>query len=287
MLSNREVFLGILLPLLVSLVIGAVAAWKRQAWLLPLGLGVGFLVGYANSLGSSGGFGLPAVPPSDGTDWLFWTTIPAIILAATTGWLRRGWMAILAAWAGAVVWMILKPLVPGTLSSTASLELAIAAAIVAPVITGLLHLAAQRLGHGWVAAALCIVLGGTGVVVLSSNLRTTGVYGLGAGAAAAAAMLFAARLKATQALAVLSTTILFGLLACGLFYPEPGVKPVFAGILAGAPLLVLLGLAVPAKKPWLRGAVAALAVAIAVAAVAAPAALAAKHAAEDYPTSGY
>jgi hypothetical protein len=292
MLSNREILLGILLPLLVSLAIGALAAWKRQAWLLPLGAGLGFLLGYANSLGGAGagagGFGLPAFPPSDGTDWFFWTMLPAIVLATLAGRSNRAWPTILGVWAGVIVWVILRPLVPATLSSAATLSFAMVAAIAAPIEIGALRWTAQRTNHAWMAAAISIVVGGASIVVLSSNLRTGGVYGLGGAAALAGTIPFAGRLKAIQPIAIFALCLLCGVLACGLFYPDPGVKPAFASILAGAPLLVLLGPAVPTKKPWVRGAVAVFAVAIVVGAVALPAALAAKHAAEDYPTtSGY
>lgn len=282
-LTNREIIFGIMLPLAVSLVIGLIAWRTKQAWLLPLAGGVGFLLGYANSLGSTGGFGLPRLPPADGTDWLFWATLPAIALSMLTGWLGGRWPAIFGAWAGVVAWTIARPLVPGTLTSAAAIEIGAAAAVMGVIVVAVHTLVAGKIGHGWSAASLCIVLAGAGVTVLSSNVRTVGVYGIGAAAAIAGLVLFAPRLKASPAVAILAVSMLCGLLAGGHFYPDPGVTWIGVAVLLASPLLMLAGLAVPTKRPWLRGVVAILAVTIAVVTVTAPAALAAKRAAEADP----
>ena len=285
MLNNREMLFGIVLPLAVALVIGLIAWRTRRAWLLPLAGGAGFLAGYASSLGSTGGFSLPRLPPTDGSDWLFWTTLPAIVLAMLAAWRRWRWPPILGAWSGVGVWAILRPLVPGTLSAAAILELGAAAAVLGVIVVAVHALVAARIGHGWSVLSLCIVLAGAGVTVLSSNLRTVGVYGIGAATAVGGLFLFAPRLRAAPGVAILAISILCGLLASGRFYPDPGVSWLGVGILLAAPLLMLVGLAVPTKRPFLRGVVALLAVTIAVVAVTAPAALAAKHAAEADPYS--
>ena len=284
MLGNREMLFGILLPLAVSMVIGLIAWWTRRAWLLPLAGGAGFLAGYASSLGSIGGFGLPGLHPSNGTDWLFWTTLPSIGLAMLAAWLGWRTLAILGAWAGIVVWAILRPLVPpGAISAAAVIEISLAAAVVGVMVVAVHSLVGARIGHGWSVLSLCVVLAGAGVTVLSSNLRTVGVYGIGAATAVGGLVLFAPRLRAAPAVAILAVSILCGLLAGGCFYPDPGVSRIGVGILLASPLLALLGLAVPTKRPWFRGIVALLAVTLAVAAVAAPAAMAAKRAAEADP----
>lgn len=286
MLTNHEMLFGILLPLVVALVIGLVGWWTKRAWLLPLAGGLGFLAGYASSLGSTGGFGLPGLHPSNGTDWLFWTTLPAIGLSMLAAWL--GWrpLAILGAWAGVVVWAILRPLVPpGAISAATVVEISAAAAVLGVIVVAVHSLVAARIGHGWSVLSLCVVLGGTGVMVLSSNLRTVGVYGIGAAAAVGGLVLFAPRLRAAPAVAILGVSILCGLLAGGRFYPDPGVSAIGVGVLVASPLLALAGLVVPSKRAFFRGIVAVLAVTIAVAAVTAPAALAAKRAAEADPYS--
>lgn len=284
MLTSREIVFGILMPLAIALIVGAVGWWTKRAWLLPVAGGIGFLAGYANSLGATGGFGLPRLPPSDGSDWLFWAAIPATALAAVVALARaQRWPALLGAWAGVVVLLILRPLVPGTLSSTTALELALTSALLGIVVCLAYTVAGDRIGHGWATLCLCIALAGAGVTVLSSNLRTVGVYGLGAAGAMGGVLLFSPRAKATQSLAVLAGSVLVGLLAAGHFYPDPGVGWMGVSVLALAPLLVLVGLWVPSNRKSVKGLAAVLAVTIAVAAVAAPAAIAAKRAAEEDP----
>lgn len=285
MLTNRELLLGIFLPLAIALLFGAVAWWRRLPGLAPLAVGLGFLAGYASSLGATGGFGLPHLPPADGTDWLFWTTLPAMLLGIITARLGWRWLTVLATCAGLAVWAILHPLVPGSLSNIAILGLALAAGLLGVILATVLSFAADRIGHTWVTLALSVIVGGTGVVVLASNLRTTGVYGLGAGAAIFALAPFARSLRATGGLAILAVSILLGLLTCGRFYPDPGVSLLGLVILLAAPLLTLAGFVVPGKRPWLRGLTSLLAVTLAVAAIAVPTALAAKQAAEADPYS--
>ena len=172
MLTNHELMFGIGLPLVVAVVIGVIAWWSRRAWLLPLAGGLGFLTGYASSLGSTGGFGLPRLPPSDGTDWLFWAALPAIGLAMLVAWLGWRWLAIVGAWAGVVPWTVARPLVPGTLSAGVNLEIAAAAGVIGVVVVGVHTLVAGKIGHGWSVLSLCVVLGGRGrdgVVVESED----------------------------------------------------------------------------------------------------------------------
>ncbi len=283
MLTNREMIFGIMLPLAVALVIGLIAWWSKRAWLLPLGGGIGFLLGYASSLGTTGGFGLPRLPPGDGTDWLFWAALPAIALAMLAGRLGWRWLAILGAWAGVLAWAVARPLVPGTLSAAEAVEVGAAAGVIGAVVVGVHTLVAGKIGHGWSVLSLCVVLGGAGVTVLSSNLRTVGVYGIGTAAAVGGLVLFAPRLRAAPAVAILAVSILCGLLAGGRFYPDPGVTRIGVAVLLASPLLMVVGLAVPTKRGWVRGVAGVLAVAIAVAAITAPAALAAKKAAEADP----
>jgi hypothetical protein len=107
------------------------------------------------------------------------------------------------------------------------------------------------------------------------------VYGLAAAAALGPVALAVYRTpSAARAVALLVAPLLAGLLVAGRFYPEPGVSWINFGVLLAAPLLLMIGAIVPAKKAWLPGVVALLAVTIAVVAVTAPTALKAKKAAE-------
>lgn len=285
MLSDREIWLGILLPLAISAVLGALAWWRGWRWLIPIAAAAGFLGGYASSLGVTGGFGLPGWPPRDGTDNLFWGALIAGVLALPAALWPGRWVCALGLWAGAVVWAMIRPLTPEAVSVHSAIAIAVTSSLASVVIIAILIEASEHLGHGWVVLALAIILGGAGALVLSSNLRTSGVYGLGAGAAIAGLFLFAWPLKAGPAVAVLSSTILLGLLAAGRFYPDPGIGWISAASLLFAPAMILVGVALPYELRWARGLAAVLAVAILVGAVVTPAALAAIHAAESDPYS--
>jgi hypothetical protein len=178
-------------------------------------------------------------------------------------------------------------LTPGTLSPALLLQLAAGAGLLGVIVIIVQSLVADRIGHFWSTLSLCVALGGAGITVLCCNLRTAGVYGVGAAAAVGGLALFAPRLRAATPVALLTVCILCGLLAAGRFYPDPGVSWLGVGILLVCPLPALLGLAVPARHTWLRGLVALLAVSIVVAAIAVPTALAAKRAAETDPYAAH
>ena len=292
MLTPEELARAILVPLLVAVVIAALGTWRRRwAWALPVAAGAGFLAGFAL-------FGVPRLPPRDGTDWLFWLAFPLAALGAADTllqryprWRRFGWLA--GAAAGAAVFVIGRPLVPGGLSAStlATDALAYAAAGAALVYTA--HWVEPRVGSWAVVAAFCITVGGAGVVVMSSHLRIVGIYGLAASAALGPVAAFAVRFRGGEpnrpgrGVAVLAAGLLAGLLAGGRYYPDPGVSTAHLFVLTAAPVLVSLGALLPIKRPWVRGAVAVLAVAVAVGAVAVPTALEAKRAAEATPDDPY
>lgn len=284
MLSAREILLGVLLPLMMSGALGLIAWWRGWRWLLPIGAGMAFLSGYASSLGG-GGFGLPGWPPRDGTDYLFWATLPAIALAAVSAQWPRWWSALFGLWAGVVVWLIVKPLSPGTVPATALWVLGLAAAVYGVAVVWAFSVAARRIGERTTALALAMVLGAAGILVLSSNLRTTGVYGMGAGAALAGSALFAGSLRCARPLAILGGALLVGLLAAGWYYPDPGISVWGAAGVALAPVVMWAGLLVPARRSRIRSLVAILATAVVLSAATLPSAIAAKNAAETDPYS--
>jgi hypothetical protein len=283
MLTHQELLHGILIPVLVSALIAAIGAWRRWPFTMPLAAGVAFIVAYA-------AVGVPKFPPHDGSDWLFWLAIPLTLIAVSdsvigamvggahlTGTTRYGWL--LGASAGAVAALLLKPLndiSPHVLWVTTAV-FAVAGAALALIAS----VAQRRLGSFWTLAAFCIATGGAGVVILSSDSRTIGVYGVAAAAALGPVVVLGARLRAAQSVALLAAPLLAGLLLAGHFYA--GVTCTNMTVLFAAPVLLLIGAFLPIKQQWLRGLIALLAVTIAVAAVTAPTALAAKKAAEADP----
>src|SRR5688572_242189 len=83
MLTGQELIHALLVPVLVAGVLAAVGRWRRWPWAMPLATGAGFLAGYAL-------LRLPSLPPRDGTDWLFWLTIPLTVLAMAAAVLSNG-----------------------------------------------------------------------------------------------------------------------------------------------------------------------------------------------------
>jgi hypothetical protein len=139
----------------------------------------------------------------------------------------------------------------------------------------------RRAGSLWTIGAFAAALGGAGVMVMSSNLQTVGVYGLAAAAGVAPIALVAGqKVRASRSVAVVAAPLLAGLLAAGRFYPEPGVPLTQGIVLLLAPVLLLAGALLPVRREWVRGLIGLLAVIIAVAAVTGPSAMAAKKAAE-------
>jgi len=220
------------------------------------------------------------LPPANGTDWLFWLAIPVTVLGFVDALLGGRWGWILGASAGAVGVGILRPLSgmmdPQTLWVTVGV-LAIAGGLLAWVA----WYAERRAGPLWTIGAFAAALGGAGVMVMSSNLQTVGVYGLAAAAGVAPIALVAGRkVQAGRSVAVVAAPLLAGLLTAGRFYPEPGVPWTQGIVLLLAPALLLAGALLPIRREWVRGLIGLLAVVIAVAAVTGPSAIAAKKAAE-------
>ena len=74
MLTHQELFYAVVIPVLVSALIAAIGGWRWWWFLMPLAVGVGFLVSYALT-------GVPKLPPMDGSDWIFWLAIGLTVLA--------------------------------------------------------------------------------------------------------------------------------------------------------------------------------------------------------------
>src|SRR4051794_4867698 len=105
MLTLRELQFAIALPVGVAALIALVGFWRRWTWAMPVAAGTGFLAGYIALSG------VPSLPPSDGTDWLFWAAIPVTGLGVLDAALPRRWGWLLGAAAGGVVLLIGWPLV--------------------------------------------------------------------------------------------------------------------------------------------------------------------------------
>ncbi len=248
---------------------------------MPLAVGAGFFTGYSIA-------GVPGFPPSDGTDWLYWLGIFAVALGIIDALYpsQIGWLT--GAFVGIVSLVMMRPLVPGGISTAELWRVAIALTAAGIVLTLAIQLAEPRVGAWAVVAGLCIAMGGAAVMVMSSNSRKGGYFGLGGAAALGAVAVVIGNLRGTRAVAIVALPLLAGLLVGGHYYPDPGVAAINVAVLLLSPLLLWTGMLVPPKRRWTRAIVAIVAVAVAVAAVTGPVALKAKKAAESSSSSeGY
>ena len=277
--SPGELFRVLLWPLVVSGVIAAIGRWRMWAWAMPLALGVGFLVGVAALVGQPAMFGRPGLPPADGTDWLFWLAIPLTvvgILDATRGG-KWGWLLGLVA--AGVGYVILRPLPTTGYPHPQAVLILIGLGLTAATAALVARVTRPGIGSWAVGIALAVVLGGTGVVVMSSGQHVVGLYGLAAAAATGPAAVLMPRKG--RGVTVVAMGLLAGLLTGGRFYADPGVTLTNLAVLAAAPLLLIPAVFVPSKLLVVRAIVGVTLVAAAVAAVTVPAAVAAKKAAEQ------
>jgi hypothetical protein len=240
---------------------------------MPLAAAVGFLTGYAAAMQS-----IPKLGPTDGSDWLFWLAIPLAGVGVVCAAIQPRWGWLFGACAGAATLVLLRPLATVTTGTMWLLGLATAAAGAALVwIVGFTQ---SRAGSLWTLAALCIAMGGAGVVIFASGSRTIGLHGISAAAALgpAAVLSFRTRAPAAVAVAAFAAPLLAGFLVAGHSYAEVTWTNLI--VLLASPALLLVGAWLPTKRQWVRGLVGLVAVTIAVATVTGPTALAAKKAAE-------
>jgi hypothetical protein len=280
MLTDRQLYLGIALPGLISTALVLVVVWRRWAIAMPTVLGISVMAGYWL-------LRKPELPPQDGCDWLFWMQVP-LMLGATV-FQRMGVRgAPIGAMAGVVAFAVLRPIAPA-IGPAAVWKSSLIAGAWGSAAAITLPWASRRIDASWIVGTLASVVGATAVVVSSSSFLAYGVIGLGA---AVAIIPIALGLRWTgsgrcddasagvRGLSLMITALLAGLLAGGRYYPPTGVIPLHFHALGAAPLLIPLACCLPGKKDWVRG-VAVVGLASAVAwCIAIPPALAAKHAAE-------
>ena len=281
MLTGRELIHALLVPVLVAGLLAAIGRWRQWPWAMPVAAGAGFLAGY-------GLLGLPDLPPRDGTDWLFWLTIPLAFLGVVEARFSQRWTWLFGAVAGLIALVLLLPLmrVGSVPTASAWTTIFVLAAVAAGVVL-MLRYAIDRLGPVATLAGLCIVVGGAGVIVMSSNLRIVGIYGLAAAGALAPVALLSQDPRAPRGVSLFATALLTGLLVAGRYYPDPGVSWTHFILVLAAPLLLPLVALVPMKRHGLRAVIAVAAVAVVIGAIVVPNAIAAKKAAESDPYETY
>jgi hypothetical protein len=289
MLMGQELVYALVVPAVVAGVIAALGRWRRWGWAMPVGVGVGFLTGYAL-------FRMPALPPRDGVDWLFWLTLPVTAAGVAASmlaradepeWRGRLWLSPLGLAAAVVSLAIMLPLTRvGSVSVGATVWTPLAVGLIGAGSMLALQIAIDRVGPVAVMLGLCIIVGGAGVMVMSSNLRIVGIYGLAAAAAVGAVGILCWDRRGAAGVGVLAISLLAGLLSAGTYYPDPGVRWWEFALIFCAPLLMAAVAFVPVSKGWIKGVIAVGVVALFVGALTIPKALAAKKAAEGDPYGG-
>jgi hypothetical protein len=118
-------------------------------------------------------------------------------------------------------------------------------------------------------------------VLLSSNVRLLGIYGIATAAALGPVAALAGSLHAGRSVALVATSLMAGLLTGGHFYAEPSITWFQAGVLFLAPAATFVASKITVKThARARGVIAVVLVAAVVGALAVPAAINAKHEAE-------
>lgn len=273
MFTIHDLLAAAVVPLLISAALLGVGKWRNWPWMPPLAIGGGFLAGYAL-------LGFPKLPPRDGTDWLFWLTIPLTGLGLATSALWPGRIWPLAISTSLVSLVILHPIVPRGLSLPAWCAVG---AILLPAgwLQGwIVRVSTPRVGPRTMACSLAMITFGAAVLIASSHLRIVGVYGLTATSAFIPACILISSPRSIAGLATLLLPLLSGMLLAGHFYADPGVPWLPLLVLLTAPALFLLPAMLPASPSW-RQLACFILIAAAVAAAMLPAAIAAKRASES------
>jgi len=279
MITLSQAIHAILIPLLVSALLAALARWRRWRWMIPAAVGTAYLLGYAL-------LEFPRLPPVDGTDWLFWLAIPATGLAIADSVFRPKWGWLFGASAGVVAGVIIYQVVPNAASPAVCWATAIGAGAVGAGLCLAARAVEPRIGTWAVMAGLCAAVGGASVVVFASDSASIGVRGLAATAALAPLVLLAVKGSGgAGSVAIVAATVLAGVLAGGHFYA--GVTWTQFAVLMLSPAMLFVGFAVPGKRRRLAGMVAVIAVIVAIMPVLVPALIAAKHAAESNANDAY
>src|SRR5687767_1215444 len=160
MLTSDDLLRAVLVPALVAGAVAAVGWWRRWDWAMPAAAGLGFLAGHAL-------LGVPGLPPRDGTDWLFWLAIPVTLLGVMDSVTARRWGGIMGAAAGAVAYLVVRPLPAEAVSAASLYGTALGLAVAGAAVVVVVGWAEPRVGTAAVVAGLCVALGAAAVVVLS------------------------------------------------------------------------------------------------------------------------
>jgi len=185
MFTRHDIIFGVVAPALVSaaIVLFAWFATRDRALAVPIAVGVGFFTGFYLLF-------RPTFPPGDSVHWLAWASLPAAAVGvvqwgptrSASRW--RGSVSLInfivvAALAGAIIWLMLRPLFGSTWEeSRATGVIWIAAIALATAFWWILHdIQAARDSEPAFAVALTIVLALASATIAMTGSQTLGQIG--------------------------------------------------------------------------------------------------------------
>ena len=225
MLTLRDILFTAVLPAAWSAVVVLIAwrPWRERApndagyWAGPVALAGSFVLSF---VGASGRL---AIPPIQVTDWLPYIAVAAAVIGvidATLQFPRAARWAVGCACIAAATWLLIRPLPAETHSLATKLGWLVMRAVIWGGCWIALDGLAQESPGISVPRDLLIVTAASAMVLMMSGSK---LLGLLAGSLAASLAVFVvvgafASLSIARGGALVSATLLSGLLICGLFY---------------------------------------------------------------------
>lgn len=277
-MSIPDILLGLILPGCITGII-LLLAWRPWRagrfidgrWAGALAIGAGYAAGYARLVGEF------HFPPVEVDNWIVYFLLPAALVGALGCWLRPGpvvWLIAVMVLCGALIWLLLRPLIGGVISPGGAVLRIPFLAILMTLWWVMLNQLARR-GPRLVAPAVAFLVAVGSAVVLGSNgMALRGGFPCAAMSAVLAGVLLIALISRRFTLAgggtLAVTIVLFGTIIYGYFYiyPEPSRRLTGAMcLLLASPLLAWVGgiRRLRRRKAWQRGLVSAAAVLLGVA----------------------
>jgi hypothetical protein len=235
---------GLLVPALIGLLIPWLAG-PRRMWTTPLALGGAFLAFYIGRLA------WPTFHPIDSLEWLWLIALIATLVGiALSLWRVPVWAAGMVVLAAAVLmlWLLLRPLVPRTLSSSQAFGWFGGIAVAITLVWVILEWGAHRARGASFSLVLFLIAAGGGICLMLSSSQKLGQMP-GAMAVALAAMSIVAWRQRQHGFSgggmAVFVLLLAGPLVYGYFFAD--LKSITAMLIALSPLAMLL-----ADLPYLK-----------------------------------
>jgi hypothetical protein len=248
MITLPQILWCFVIPLAIALVV----LFPKWRWTATLAVGAAFIVGHV------GWPGVPEVPPSTGGDWIFWLAGPLTAVGLIESLVRMpAWVrAILTSIASvALVWVILRPLIPQALTPTQAATGAALFGLAAALAVESTHHLARREPGITIPLVLMIVAMAGGIMLLGSGSVTQGFLAGPLVATTIAGVVLTRRQPwARVGAALVLLVLLAGLLVRSHFYNYDGATTAMVLLVILAPLAGWAGRlpGISRLSPWKR-----------------------------------